>query len=172
VGAIRRDIGGLITNWDRLDDRAACRVDLNDGTAKLLGVVNREVGFVQDPEGLLRDGTDVDNVIVLTTVPVDAAISLTVSLPSFATQTWVPSDDTPWGLEPTGIVLTMADAPAETAPTTRHTPASTATATAKRKRRTGSRRLCAAVTDEFTFRPGAAMIGLLKRPRQHGEVGF
>ncbi len=44
--------------------------------------------------------------IVLTTAPVDASISLTVSLFVVRTQTWVPSDDTPRGLLPTGIVLT------------------------------------------------------------------
>ena len=33
--------------------------------------------------------------IVLTTVPVDASISLTVPSSAFVTQTWVPSDDTP-----------------------------------------------------------------------------
>ena len=37
------------------------------------------------------------------TVPLDASISLTVP-PPFATQTWVPSEDTPKGKLPTGIV--------------------------------------------------------------------
>ena len=52
------------------------------------------------PSGRLPTG------IVLTTVPVDASISLTVSPPEFATHTWVPSDDTPMGRRPTVIVRT------------------------------------------------------------------
>ncbi len=35
--------------------------------------------------------------MVLTTAPVEAFSSLTVSLPSFVTQTWVPSEETPYG---------------------------------------------------------------------------
>ncbi len=45
--------------------------------------------------------------IVLTTVPVDASISMTErELGQFVTQTWVPSDDTAPAALPTGIVLT------------------------------------------------------------------
>jgi hypothetical protein len=56
-------------------------------------------------------------VIVRTTVPVDASISLTVPPPEFATHTWVRSDDTPAGPLPTLIVLTTAAADAEHTPT-------------------------------------------------------
>src|ERR1700691_3511350 len=42
--------------------------------------------------------------MVLMTVPLEALISLTVPSPAFATQTWVPSEETPTGSEPTLIV--------------------------------------------------------------------
>ena len=74
-------------------------LDLTDRTAAV--VRDPDVGAIRrHSHGALPTG------IVLTTVPVDASISLTVPSSLFATQTWVPSDDTPWGLLPTGIVLT------------------------------------------------------------------
>src|ERR1035437_3802034 len=52
------------------------------------------------------------------TVPLDASISLTVpgSSSLFATQMWVPSEDTPWGYLPTGIVRMTPSAEAEDTP--------------------------------------------------------
>ena len=86
MGAIRRHPEGPAADRDRIDDRAGRRVDLTDRTA---AVRDPDVGAIRrDPKGPLP------TVIVLTTVPVDALISLTVPL-LFATQTWPPTDDTP-----------------------------------------------------------------------------
>src|ERR1039457_4105945 len=54
--------------------------------------------------------------IVRMTVPLDALISLAVPSfllvsPSFATQTWVPSEDTPPGSLPTGIGIVRTTVP-------------------------------------------------------------
>ena len=46
--------------------------------------------------------------MVLTTAPVAASSSVTVPSEEFATQTWVPSEETPKGGLPTVMVLTTA----------------------------------------------------------------
>ena len=46
--------------------------------------------------------------MVWTTAPVEASSSVTVLSALFATQTWVPSEETPMGLWPTPMVWTTA----------------------------------------------------------------
>ncbi len=65
--------------------------------------------------------------MVWTTAPVEASISVTVLSPSFATQTWVPSDETAWGKLPTPTVPTTA--PVEASSSVTEPPPSFATQT-------------------------------------------